>query len=162
MQTTIMSNALHEYNLTVTWTGNDGTGTSSYDGYQRDHEISAPGLPTLEGSSDPQFRGDPTRWNPEQLLVASLSQCHMLWYLGIASKKGVAVTKYVDNPTGTMVTHRDGSGEFTTVTLRPVVTVTDESMQRRAQTIHSDAHAMCFIARSMNFPIGHEPTVEVA
>ncbi|NED98601.1 OsmC family protein [Phytoactinopolyspora halotolerans] len=153
----------HTYELVVEWTGNQGTGTSSYRAYGRQHEIRAEGNDTsIAGSADPSFRGDPERWNPEELLVASLSQCHMLWYLHLASVAGVVVTEYVDTPIGTMELERDGAGQFADVTLRPVVTVADASMVDKAQAVHEDANAKCFIARSVNFPVHHAPEIRVA
>ncbi|QNG18841.1 OsmC family peroxiredoxin [Rhodococcus triatomae] len=152
----------HSYSLTVSWTGNRGTGTSGAGDYDRDHVVSGTGKPDLAGSADPSFRGDPLRWNPEELLVASLSQCHMLWYLGLAAASGVVVVGYRDEPTGTMVEHTGGAGEFESVTLRPVVTVAEEVMTTRAQALHARAHEMCFIARSVNFPVTHEPSVLVS
>ncbi|MFD7010412.1 OsmC family protein [Rhodococcus jostii] len=152
----------HDYTLTVTWTGTRGAGTAGPDAYDRDHVIAAAGKPDLPGSADPSFRGDATRWNPEELLVASLSQCHMLWYLGLAAAAGVVVVDYRDDPTGTMVEHPDGAGEFTEVVLAPVVTVADGSMVARAEQLHTRAHEKCFIARSVNFPVRHRPAVRVA
>ncbi|WP_198602161.1 OsmC family protein [Rhodococcus opacus] len=151
----------HDYTLTVTWTGNRGAGTSGPDAYARDHVIAAAGKPDLPGSADPSFRGDATRWNPEELLVASLSQCHMLWYLGLAAAAGVVVVDYRDEPTGTMSEHPGGAGEFTEIVLAPVVTVADESMAARAEQLHTRAHEKCFIARSVNFPVRHRPAVRV-
>ncbi|NYI07825.1 OsmC family protein [Allostreptomyces psammosilenae] len=151
----------HSYALTVNWTGNLGTGTGSYAGYSRDHEITAPGKPVLLGSSDPSFRGDPARYNPEELLVASLSQCHMLWYLGLCPGAGVTVTAYRDEPTGTMLEEPGGAGHFTEVVLRPRITVASAEMVEAATALHERAHAMCFIARSVNFPVRHEPVIEV-
>lgn len=152
----------HDYTLTVTWTGNRGAGTSGPDAYDRHHVIAAAGKPDLPGSADPSFRGDATRWNPEELLVASLSQCHMLWYLGLAAAAGVVVVDYRDDPTGTMVEHPDGAGEFTEVVLHPTVTVADAAMAARAESLHARAHARCFIARSVAFPVHHRPTVVTA
>jgi organic hydroperoxide reductase OsmC/OhrA len=152
----------HHYTLTVTWTGNRGAGTTGADTYNRDHVIAAAGKPDLPGSADPSFRGDPTRWNPEELLVASLSQCHMLWYLGLAAAAGVVVVDYRDEPTGTMTEHPDGAGEFTEVVLRPTVTVAEAAMAERAAALHARAHAKCFVARSVNFPVHHRPSVVTA
>ncbi|MCZ4520292.1 OsmC family protein [Rhodococcus ruber] len=152
----------HNYGLTVKWTGNRGEGTSGASCYDRDHVVSAPGKPDLAASSDPSFRGDAARWNPEELLVASLSSCHMLWYLGLAAASGVTVTGYVDSPTGVMTEQSDGSGQFVEVTLAPVVSVADPSMVARAETLHASASSKCFIARSVNFPVHHTPTTEVA
>ncbi len=140
----------HTYEAAVTWTGNRGTGTSGYREYDRTHEVAGDGRDIIAGSADPAFRGDPARWNPEQLLVASLSQCHLLWYLHLAAEAGVVVTGYVDAARGTMVEDR------------PEVTVAEPDMTERAQQLHEQASALCFIARSVNFPVRHESTVTVA
>lgn len=147
----------HRYQATVTWTGNDGTGTDSYRSYRRDHEIVAGSAPPIPGSSDPIFRGDANRYNPEQLLVASLSACHMLWYLHLCSSAGIVVTAYEDAPEGTMLEDTDGSGRFTAVTLRPSVTLADPARRRQADALHEDAHRMCFIANSVSFPVRCHP-----
>lgn len=152
----------HRYDLTMTWTGNRGTGTSGYRDYGRDHEIGAEGRPAIEGSSDPVFRGDKTRWNPELELVAALSQCHMLSYLHVCATAGVVVTAYHDNPSGLMAETEDGGGRFTEVVLRPQVTVASADMTEKAVTLHQDASGKCFIASSVNFPVRHEPTVTAA
>lgn len=149
----------HHYTLTLDWTGNLGTGTSTYRGYTRDHEVAAPPAPTILGSSDPAFRGDPTRWNPEQLLLASLSQCHLLWYLHLATTAGVVVIGYRDEPTGTMVEEPDGSGRFVEVVLNPRVTISADGDQEVAQSLHAKVGEFCFIARSVNFPVRHRPVV---
>ena len=150
----------HTYETVLTWTGNQGSGTSGYREYSRDHVVTADGRPTLDGSSDPAFHGAPDRWNPEQLLVVALSQCHMLWYLSLCAKAGVVVTTYVDPATGTMA-ESGGTGQFTEVVLRPRITVTEPAMVETATRLHADAHRACFIANSVNFPIRHEPTVAV-
>ncbi|MFG2062047.1 OsmC family protein [Micromonospora sp. NPDC048871] len=147
----------HTYATTVTWTGNLGTGTSGYRDYRRDHDITAEGHPLIPGSSDPTFRGDPTRWNPEELLLTALSQCHMLAYLHLCADNGIVVTAYVDHATGTMTTDNTGSGHFTEALLRPQVTVADPDTVEAATTLHDDAHRVCFIANSVNFPVRHRP-----
>lgn len=152
----------HRYETSLRWTGNRGTGTASYRGYDRTHEVYTAGRPPLAGSSDPVFRGDADRWNPEQLLVAALSQCHLLQYLHRAAVAGVVVTAYTDTATGTMVEDGAGGGRFTEVVLRPVVTVAGPDMSATALAVHEQAHAMCFIAASVNFPVRHEPAVRVA
>ncbi|WP_426763133.1 OsmC family protein [Pseudarthrobacter sp. 1G09] len=152
----------HKYALTVQWTGNRGEGTSSYRGYSRDHDVAIPGLPVLKGSADPTFHGDRERYNPEQLLLAALAQCHMLSYLHVAVKHGVVVTDYRDDATGEMVLNRDGSGQFQSVTLHPQVTVADPRQVELAASLHHEANQVCFIARSVNFPVGHEPVTVVA
>ncbi|MCG8926696.1 OsmC family protein [Lentzea sp. CC55] len=149
----------HHYEADVVWTGNTGSGTSGYKTYERAHEIRVASKATILGSSDPSFRGDPSRHNPEELLVASLAQCHMLWFLHLASVNGVVVTEYRDHATGTMAEHPDGSGRMTEVLLHPVVAVADPATREMAQALHEKAHSMCFIAASVNFPVRHEPTV---
>lgn len=152
---------MRRYSVTVEWTGNTGSGTTSYVGYERRYEISADGRkPRIEGSSDPAFRGDPTRWNPEELLVASLSSCHKLWYLHLCAVVGVVVLEYVDHAEGFMEEGADGSGHFQRVILRPEVKITPGSDILKAQELHAEAHAKCFIANSVNFPVDHEPLIK--
>jgi organic hydroperoxide reductase OsmC/OhrA len=151
----------HLYTAVVRWTGNRGEGTASYRSYGREHEVEAEGKPAIPGSSDPGFRGDPQRWSPEELLVASLSQCHLLWYLHLCAVNGVVVTAYEDRPEGRMAETEDGGGRFTEVVLRPAVAVAGEGMVERAGELHEDAHRLCFVANSVNFPVRHEPTVAV-
>ena len=155
-------NRTHAYDVNVTWTGNQETGTSNYRAFCRDHTVTASGRPDILGSSDPAFRGDPERWNPELLLVAALSQCHMLWYLHLAAEAGVTVVAYDDHPHGTMTESGDGAGQFTQVVLRPVVTITHDSDPETAAALHARVPEYCFIARSVNFPVNHEPTIRVA
>ena len=152
----------HRYEITVEWTGNTGTGTSSYKAYARDHAISAGTKPPIPGSSDPKFRGDPARWNPEELLVASLSACHKLWYLHLCATSGIVVTSYVDHAVGEMEDTADGGGRFSRVVLRPQVTITAASDAAKARALHAQAHSKCFIANSVNFPVEHEPDIRVA
>ncbi len=154
-------NTTHSYEVALQWTGNTGSGTSSYRAYGREHEVSAVGKPAIAGSSDPAFRGDSERWNPEELLVAALSQCHMLSYLHLTASAGIIVTAYTDAPLGTMNENPDGSGEFSRVLLRPTVTVADAAMRERAEALHDDAEKLCFIARSVNFPVHHQPVTVV-
>jgi len=151
----------HHYQVTVAWTGNSGKGTSDYRGYERSHTINVERKPVIDASSDPAFRGDKTRYNPEELLVASLSSCHMLSYLHLCAVAGVVVTAYTDNATGTMTQTPDGGGHFTEVTLYPSVTVSDESMIAKANELHHEANKLCFIANSCNFPVHHKPTCGV-
>lgn len=151
----------HEYETVVTWTGNLGPGTTGYRDYSRDHEVGADGPAPIAGSSDPGFRGDARRWNPEQLLVSALAQCHLLWYLHLCAVSGVVVTGYVDRPRGTMLDTGD-TGHFTEVVLRPTVTVASAQMVDRAVSLHAQAHRACYLANSVNFPVRHEPTIVVA
>ena len=148
----------HNYSLTNTWTGNRGTGTSGYRLYDRSHLISVHNKVDIECSSDPSFLGDATKYNPEELLLASLSSCHMLWYLHLCADAGVVVTEYNDHASGTMEESADGGGRFVEVILHPRVTVSHSSMIDRANALHQKANALCFISNSCNFPVKHQPT----
>ncbi len=150
----------HHYSTKTVWTGNIGKGTADYRAYTRDHEIRVPGKPIIPGSSDPSFRGDAARYNPEDLLVSSLSACHMLWYLHLCSSAGIVVQSYEDEAEGIMETSADGAGRFVRVTLRPHVRVTGSVTQ--AEALHKRAHELCFIANSVNFPVDHEAIVELS
>ena len=152
----------HHYAIELEWTGNRGSGTTGYRDYGRDHVVRAAGKaagakPDIAGSSDRTFHGDADRWNPEELLLAALTQCHMLSYLHVASSHGVVVTGYSDAATGTMRTTPDGGGAFQSVTLRPRVTIADPAQRELAQRLHHDAAQKCFIAASVNFTVEHEP-----
>jgi organic hydroperoxide reductase OsmC/OhrA len=149
----------HGYDVSVAWTGNKGTGTSEYRAYSRDHDVRADGRPVIAGSSDPLFRGDPARWNPELELTAALSQCHMLWYLHLCALAGVTVISYVDDAHGSMTENDDGGGQFAEVVLRPRVTVASSDMIETATGLHEEAHAKCFIASSVNFPVRLQPVI---
>lgn len=152
----------HNYKATITWTGNQGNGTADYRGYERSHEVSIPGKPVIPASSDPSFRGDRTMYNPEELLVASLSSCHMLWYLHLCSVAGIIVVEYSDEAAGMMMETADGSGYFKEVILHPKVTVADKTMIEKANELHHEANKKCFIANSVNFPVLHRPDCSAA
>lgn len=147
----------HNYNLSIEWTGNTGTGTSGYKNYERSHSISVCHKKTILASSDPEFRGDKTKINPEELFLASVSSCHMLWYLHLCSAEGIIVTNYTDNATGIMEESANGSGKFTSITLNPVVTISDISMETKANELHKKANECCFIANSLNIPVQLKP-----
>lgn len=152
----------HRYRVEATWTGNRGHGTSGYRDYDRSTTIKIDGKATMYASADKPFRGDPSKWNPEDMLLASLSQCHLLSYLHACVEAGVVVVAYRDEASGLMVQDGHGGARFTEVTLRPHVTVADASMTDAAIAAHEQAHAWCFIANSVNFPVLHKPKVEVA
>ena len=154
--------ATHHYKTTVEWTGNTGAGTASYKAYERAHEIRIAGKPPIPGSSDPAFRGDPARYNPEDLLVASLSTCHMLWFLHLAATSKLVVTAYVDEASGTMIEEATGAGRFTEVVLAPAVTVKGPVDAAKIEALHHQAHEKCFIANSVNFPVRCQGTVRDA
>jgi len=154
-------NPQHRYRVDVEWTGNLGSGTDGYRNYSRDHEIRIAGKPPLAGSSDPVFRGDAGRHNPEDLLLTALSTCHMLSYLHMATLAGVVVTAYADAAEGTMATGGNG-GRFVEVVLHPTVTISPASDPAKAEAAHADAHHACFIANSVNFPVRCEPRIVVA
>ena len=149
---------MHLYHINVMWTGNKGEGTKTYSSYGRDHEIAAHGKPRLLASSDPSFRGDPERYNPEELLIASLSACHMLWYLHLCATNGIVVVDYRDEVHGSMTEEDSGAGHFTSVILRPVVRIQRGDLGK-ALSLHENAHELCFIANSVNFPVLCKPTV---
>lgn len=144
----------HHYRIKTEWTGNLGSGTLDYRAYKRDHSISAAGKSAvIQGSSDPNFRGDPKRYNPEELFLSSLSACHMLWYLHLASVNGITVLEYVDHAEGTMAEDTDGTGRFTSVTLKPRIVIAQADKVERAKEIHHEASKKCFIANSVKVPI---------
>jgi organic hydroperoxide reductase OsmC/OhrA len=154
--------AHHLYRAELRWTGNRGTGTSDYRAYGRDHELSGEDKPVIPGSSDPRFRGDAARWNPEELVVASLSACHQLWYLHLCADAGVVVVAYEDHPEGVIAEAAPGEGGFERVTLRPRVTIAPGSDPELARRLHGEAHEKCNIARSVAFPVDHHPTIVTA
>jgi organic hydroperoxide reductase OsmC/OhrA len=152
----------HHYSVEVDWQGNLGTGTSGYRDYARRLALRSTAAEPIAGSADKPFRGDPDRWNPEQLLLGALAQCHLLSYLHVAVTVGVVVTDYRDSATGTMREDGRSGGAFTEVLLRPVVTVSSADMVEAATAAHRRANELCFIASSVNFPVRHEPTILVA
>ncbi len=151
----------HHYKAAITWTGNKGAGTVNYGAYDRAHTISIGNKPDLFASSDIAFRGDPKKHNPEDLLLSSISACHMLWYLHLCADAGIIVVDYIDQATGIMTQDENGGGRFTEVTLNPVVTLSDPSMIEQANALHVKANELCFIANSLNFPIHHHPSAMV-
>jgi organic hydroperoxide reductase OsmC/OhrA len=153
----------HNYEVQIDWTGNDGHGTETYRAYRRDHSIVVAGKPQILGSSDPSFRGDPARYNPEEFLVAALSACHMLSYLHLCATNKISVLDYHDAAHGTMEETADGSGRFIRVELRPKVKISANSDKAKAIALHAEAHHKCFIANSVNFPVEVTPgAVETA
>lgn len=158
-----MRDRSHVYHLTNRWTGNLGDGTASYRSYSRSLELMSPGKTApIQGSSDPLYRGDPARYNPEELMLGSLSACHMLWVLHLCADAGIVVTHYSDQATGELMEHPDGSGEFTRVVLHPEMTITDPARIADATALHQRAHALCAMARSVKFPVEHAPVVKAA
>jgi len=148
----------HQYQINLVWAGNKGSGTIDYRSYDRSYVISVDHKPDIHGSSDSAYLGDKSKHNPEDLLVSALSSCHMLWYLHLCSENGVVVLDYKDRATGTMTLSPDGSGQFTEVTLHPEVTIAYANGLEQANALHARANSLCFIARSCNFPVRHEPT----
>ena len=151
----------HEYQTKITWTGNQGEGTKKYNSYTRDYSIKILNKAVIKGSSDPAFLGDANKHNPEDLLVSSISSCHMLWFLHLASTKGIVVVNYTDNATGVMIEKEDGSGYFESVTLNPVVTITVASRIKETNELHQLANQYCFISNSLNFKVKHQPICQV-
>lgn len=154
-------NNQHHYKATITWTGNRGEGTTGYKSYDRSHTLHISHKPEMLLSSDSAFRGDATKYNPEELFLASLASCHMLWYLHLCAEHGVVVTQYTDLATGQMAEDPKFGGKFTEVMLHPHVTVADPSMIQKATELHRDAHESCYIANSCNFPVMHHPVCKV-
>ncbi len=152
----------HTYQCEIEWTGNDGQGTKSYGSYRRDHVIRIAGKPEIPASSDPSFRGDKSRYNPEELLVASLASCHMLWYLHLCAVNKITVVEYRDGAEGVMRENPDGSGEFVSVTLKPQVFILEDDKRAQAADLHHKAHSLCFISRSVSFPVEVSATVSIA
>ena len=151
----------HQYTITTKWTGNLGVGTKDYKNYSRNHEIMAIGKPTIPGSSDPSFRGDASRYNPEDLFVSTLASCHMLWYLHLCSVNQITVISYEDKTEGTMIEKENGSGQFESVTLYPTLTIVEKDKIELATSLHHEAHKFCFIANSVNFPVLCKPNISV-
>ncbi len=151
----------HHYKLTTSWTGNTGTGTSNYRSYERSVTISAENKVDILATSDTAFNSDKSKHNPEELLLASISSCHLLWYLHLCSEAGVIVIDYIDKATGTMIEIANGGGHFTEVVLFPTVVVMDDSMVEKAIALHHKANKLCYIANSCNFPILHKPTINI-
>ncbi|TAN09685.1 MAG: OsmC family peroxiredoxin [Burkholderiaceae bacterium] len=149
----------HHYSVSMTWTGNRGAGTETYRAYARDHVIHVAGKPDVPGSSDPAFFGDAARYNPEELFVAALSACHMLWYLHLCANAGISVLAYADDPEGVMAVAANGSGRFERVVLKPRVRIRAGDDAGLARSLHEKAHAMCFIANSVNCELGCEPDI---
>lgn len=150
----------HQYKARIEWTGNLGSGTDHYKNYERSHQISIQDKVIIQGSSDPAFRGDPAKHNPEELLLASLSSCHMLWYLHFCSVDNIIVEEYIDHATGIMIEEESGKGFFKEVILAPSIRVQQAEMIAKAIALHKKASEYCFIANSMNFPVLHQPQVK--
>lgn len=148
----------HDFRTRVRWTGDQGTGTRSYRGYLRTWQMAADGQPALAASNDPRLGGDPALPNPEQLLLAAVSSCHMLWFLHLASEAGLVVRGYVDDPVGEAESERSGSGRFVRAVLHPTIDIEGAFDAALAASLHGRAHAVCFCARSVAFPIEVEPT----
>lgn len=149
----------NEFPARLVWTGNTGTGTSGYRDYKRNWDMALPGKPLVQCSNDPMLGGDPTKYNPEDLLITALSACHMLWYLHLCSVENITVTAYEDNPVGIGESAADGSGEFTAAILNPKIQITADSDPERAAQLHYEIHKYCFIARSVKFPVTYEPEI---
>ena len=152
----------HTYQLTINWIGNLGSGTSSYTAYSRNHNIQAADKPLIPGSSDPSFRGDPKRYNPEELFLSTLSSCHMLFFLHLCAVNKITVVNYSDQPEGIMLEEKSGRGFFKEVTLHPVAEIKEADKVDLAMQLHKDSSKLCFIANSVNFPVKHQPIITIA
>lgn len=147
----------HHYRAQLTWSGNRGPGTITYESYGRDFAVRVANKPDLPGSADRAFRGDANRHDPEDWLLAALAGCHMLSYLALCARRGVVVVAYEDDALATLVP--EAPGRFTTAVLRPAVTVAGSSHVALAQELHAEAHARCFIANSVAFPVTVDATI---
>lgn len=154
--------SIHTYTTEVIWTGNSGDGTKGYRSYSRNHQIKSKSKPEISGSSDSAFMGDPSKYNPEELFLASLSSCHMLWYLHLCSDNNIVVISYRDQPVGTMRVKNSAGGSFEVVVLKPHVTITEPVKTELARNLHQEAGRKCFIANSCNFPVKHEPSIFIS
>ncbi len=154
-------NKEHLYQSSIVWTGNKGQGTKNYTAYERSYTIHTQEKMNIEGSSDPSFRGDQKKHNPEDLFLASISSCHMLWYLHVCAINNIIVVEYTDHAEGKMVETERNGGHFTEVILHPVVTITDVSQIDLANALHHEANKHCFIANSLNFKVNHKPVCKV-
>ena len=152
----------HEFPARIVWTGNQGAGTSSYRSYLRTWDMATIGKQLVSCSNDPNLGGDPSKYNPEDLLISALASCHMLWYLHLCSDAGITVISYCDNPIGIGESEPSGAGQFVEAVLRPEIEIAADSDPDRAREIHDEIHQHCFIARSVNFPVRYEPTITLA
>lgn len=152
----------HRYMSHVEWTGNRGVGTRDYAAYDRSWNVAIPGKPVIACSNDPLLGGDPSRLNPEDMLLSALAACHMLWYLHFASDAGMVVTSYRDTPIATGQVERGGAGRFLSATLRPEIEIATGGDIAQAEALHGHIHDVCFIARSVNFPVRYEPVTRMA
>src|SRR5690625_6535368 len=135
--------SLQTYSVIVDWHGAGDRGTESYTSYGRDHVVRIEGKPPLPGSSDLAFRGDADRYSPEDLFVAALAQCHMLWFLHKAAMAGVAVTGYTDRATGTMRVAVAGAGQVTEVVLHPKGEAAEPGAEAGGADPHQQATDHC-------------------
>lgn len=157
-----LSTKEHDFTAQILWTGNTGQGTETYRAYERTWQVQTPGKPVIHCSNDPMLGGDPTLHNPEDMLLSALSACHMLWYLHFASEAGVVVTGYQDAPIGRGETAPNGAGRFLSAVLRPEITLAPGSDPAAADALHGRIHEVCFIARSVAFPVSYEATYSFA
>ncbi len=148
----------HEYKLRLLWQGERGT--TDYASYNRGYRLIVDGKQELAGSADPAFRGDAGKHNPEELFLGALSACHMLTYLALCARRRLVVTAYRDEPSGTLTLEPGGGGRFTSITLRPRVTVFRAQDNAEAIALHERAHVACFIASSCAAPITVVPTID--
>jgi organic hydroperoxide reductase OsmC/OhrA len=151
----------HQFRTTLAWDAATGGSNTSYTSYSRNHVLSFPGKPDLAASSHPAFRGDPARHDPEDLLVASLSSCHFLWYIHLCAQAGILIERYSDEAEGTMIEDAKTGGRFERVVLRPRVRISKGDPAKAAE-LHHEAHRLCFVANSVNFPVDCEPVIELA
>ena len=163
-----MSDA-HAFETHLRWPADPAQALPPAPAFSRNSVLSAPGKKEVAGSAPAVFGGDAARYNPEELLLMALSECHMLTYLAVAAKRNLSILAYEDRATGTLGLGTNGikSGplgkmSMQQVTLRPRVTVAKGTDLAEALAIHERAHANCFIANSVNFPVRHEAQIVAA
>lgn len=151
----------HLFKATLNWSSNKKQEETISKFYNKSHQIKIEGKPVLDISAAKAFKGDPSLYNPEDLLLSSLVSCHMMSYLYVCSQNGIEVLEYSDNAEATLEVSPDGSGRFTEVRLKPKVKISNPDKVELALELHTKANKLCFIANSCNFPVLHEASFEV-
>jgi organic hydroperoxide reductase OsmC/OhrA len=143
----------HQYKLKIEWTGNNGNGTEKYDKYRRDFTIHFENKAPVFASADSIFRGDPSKLNPEEMLLSAISSCHMLWFLHECADHGIKLIEYTDTPEAVLEIVPGNGGRFTEATLTPEIVLESFDGKINILELYELAAKKCFIANSCNFPI---------
>ncbi len=145
----------HLFKVALNWIKKESKMDSSTRIYTKSHHISIEGKPDLEVSAAKAFKGDPNLYNPEDLLLSSLTSCHMMSYLYCCAQHKIEVISYQDHSEATLQVNPDGSGKIVKVDLFPEIIISDSSQTELALSLHKKANELCFIANSCNFPVYH-------